>query len=867
MGEQGEGKDRAHGQLMLERVDVQGLEKVFGGLKPFHDTNWLERGRQTCASVCVVRNGAAPLGSGFLVGPDLVLTAFHVVAEVFAGSVDARELRFVFDHALGADDAPLPTVEALVAEDWQQAFSEVEALDFALIQLERDVGRSYLPLTSTVYEFDEHPGLVIVQHPQGAPRKLAFKDDEVASVSADGQRLQHKVPTDGGSSGSPVLSFETWGLVGLHHGWEEGKNIGIPIWVIAEDEHLKAAVRESIARRPVAAPDERRAKLEQAAGLLRDQRYGERVKGRRLLRETQSKHPNVPLAEDIVQLLLAQCRQGTSDEQQSAYETVHALRLDERARAAATTRWLGHETPDAVCTAIIQLFEEDEAGFASLCTMLESVAPDEPAMLVRIEQALRCMQHHLHLGTGGQTPERLTQIASRFRAERLAPVVTAIFVNITGNLPPEFVGGRHTDEPRPNKIRTLFRYWYVLATPLLLAGLGLGIKLPIDTRDDDAPAIVTSHDASHADDGSTHVADRPGAPVSESVGWVALPPGDANAPRLRYRRVASTTDLPDRPPGAGTFRIHMLDVGSGLSILVEGPDFTLLYDAGTMDAGVHVDSYMPYLSAVASRHQARSHCQSSSFKTTFKIDHVVLSHAHVDHFRFLPEVLRCFDARNLWDSGYASSAALYLELIASLAKVEGIAYHTLGGPPPDRRVGRGNRAVTLPPTVAWTAFAERDAISLGNDATLHFLAARKDGTDVNDMSLVVRLELGGASVLLTGDAGVGVEARLLKESPQLLDADVFQVAHHGSTKASSWAFVQAVHPRIALLSAGPKLFSGKVVTAEETLSTVNAFIGTGAKVLRSDAHDAACDVTPIGGGTGPSGCDNWLVEIQTGVNP
>lgn len=861
---------------MLERVDVQGLEKVFGSLKPFHDTSWLERGRQTCASVCVVRNGSAPLGSAFLVGPDLVLTAFHVVADVFAGTVDAGELRFVFDHALGPDDAPLQALEVRAAEDWQQSWSDVEKLDFALIRLDRDLGRSFLPLPAAVYAFADHPGLVIVQHPRGAPRKLAFKDDEIAIVSADGQRLYHQVPTDGGSSGSPVLSFETWGVVGLHHGWDTGRNVGIPIWLIAADARVKAAVRESIKRRPVDHHD-RRAKLEHAVALLRDGRYGERVKGRRLLRETRAKDPDIPLPDDVAQLVLTQCGQGTSDEQQSAYETVHALGLDARARAVASARWLDRETPDAVCTAILQLFAEDEAGLAALCTMLESAAPDVPEMLARIEQALRCVQHHLHLGTGGQTPERLTRIASRFRAEQLASVVTAIFVDITGKPPPGFAEGRRQREPKPSTPRRLLRRWYLFASPLLVGGLVLGIKFLLDTTrrgsTPDAPTDVTTEDISDGSDDESapnFVDDRPKAPIHdpEAVGWVALPPGDADAPRLRYRRVVSAADLPEHPPGAGTFRVHMIDVGSGLSLLVEGSDFALLYDAGTMDRTVKVATYMPYLAAVASRHQARSHCQSSSFQTTYKIDHVVLSHAHEDHFSFLPEVLRCFEVRNLWDSGYVPGSTRYRALIAALATVEHITYHTLGGPPPDRTVGSAPQAVTLPASVKWTPFGEHDAIPLGKDATLRFLAARKDGgaTDVNDMSLVVRLELGGASVLLTGDAGEKVEQRLLRESPHLLDADVFQVGHHGSRRASSLAFVRAVHPRIALLSAGPKLFAGKVVTAEETLQTVNAFVGTGAKVLRTDSHDPTCDVTPLGGGSGPNGCDNWLVEIQTAPN-
>jgi S1-C subfamily serine protease len=60
--------------------------------------------------------------------------------------------------------------------------------------------------------------VVIVQHPDGLPKKLALAHNVVQYVDED--VLQYWTDTDAGSSGSPVFD-ERWELVGLHHRWVE----------------------------------------------------------------------------------------------------------------------------------------------------------------------------------------------------------------------------------------------------------------------------------------------------------------------------------------------------------------------------------------------------------------------------------------------------------------------------------------------------------------------------------------------------------------------------------------------------------------------------------------------------------------------
>ena len=90
---------------MTAILTVQGLEKRFGG--SFLGSEWLQRGAELAARVCVVRLNSAPRGTGFLVGPDLVLTCRHVIAPVLDEGRSLSDLRFVFDHARGPDGSPM----------------------------------------------------------------------------------------------------------------------------------------------------------------------------------------------------------------------------------------------------------------------------------------------------------------------------------------------------------------------------------------------------------------------------------------------------------------------------------------------------------------------------------------------------------------------------------------------------------------------------------------------------------------------------------------------------------------------------------------------------------------------------------------
>jgi len=69
----------------------------------------------------------------------------------------------------------------------------------------------------------------------------------------------------------------------------------------------------------------------------------------------------------------------------------------------------------------------------------------------------------------------------------------------------------------------------------------------------------------------------------------------------------------------------------------------------------------------------------------------------------------------------------------------------------------------------------------------------------NDDSLVLLITYGETSALLAGDVEKRMERFLVTESPR---ADLLKVAHHGSNTSTTGELLAAVHPKVAVISAG-----------------------------------------------------------------
>lgn len=249
------------GLLSNQRLEtVVQLSNRFLNVQP-----WLERLGEIIGQVCRVDIKGEGTGTGFLVGPDMVMTNYHVVEKVINGvdGVQPADVTLRFDFKMLNDGQTINSGAVFgLAEDWLADASpyhprersgdmgtEVprpDQLDYALLRTagrpgESAVGKTVLPppgedprgwlQVKADHKFDPGTPLFIVQHPLTAPLKLALETDAVVGVNGNQTRVNYRTNTVFGSSGSPVFD-QNWDLVALHHGFEPGHNQGIPFAAI-----------------------------------------------------------------------------------------------------------------------------------------------------------------------------------------------------------------------------------------------------------------------------------------------------------------------------------------------------------------------------------------------------------------------------------------------------------------------------------------------------------------------------------------------------------------------------------------------------------------------------------------------------------
>jgi hypothetical protein len=247
------GKDR-------ERLDEGSLQKTVRLRAGYADLGpWLETFIARKHQVCRIEDAAQPLGTGFLVERDLVLTNYHVVDAYIDKGRSTAELACRFDYAVETGETNQGVVKRLAeGAGWivdHAKFSPFdtgdrgglpapEELDYALIRLKEPAGddpgqtgkaRGWINVSLLPKPVEPKDICFILQHPKGDPVKVAT--GAVTFVNANATRVRYDTNTDSGSSGSPCLDVKL-DLVALHHGGDPDTsrlaefNQGIPIQAI-----------------------------------------------------------------------------------------------------------------------------------------------------------------------------------------------------------------------------------------------------------------------------------------------------------------------------------------------------------------------------------------------------------------------------------------------------------------------------------------------------------------------------------------------------------------------------------------------------------------------------------------------------------
>lgn len=226
-------------------VFSNGLERTIREDNPALNINiWRIRLTELEVRVCRVDINGSASGTGFLIAKDLVLTNYHVVMKILDGTHSASSLSCRFDYKILANGtvqdgirvslatgqeipvySPCTPAELTIFPD--STLPTSDQLDFALLRLSRQFGNEplagpdspirgweVLPKNPVTVMADQ--GIIIAQHPQGEPMKLAIDTQSVIGPNANETRVRHRTNTEGGSSGSPVFDM-LFNLVALHH--------------------------------------------------------------------------------------------------------------------------------------------------------------------------------------------------------------------------------------------------------------------------------------------------------------------------------------------------------------------------------------------------------------------------------------------------------------------------------------------------------------------------------------------------------------------------------------------------------------------------------------------------------------------------
>jgi V8-like Glu-specific endopeptidase len=216
---------------------------------------WIARGLKEARRVCRIEKDRNALGTGFLVGPDLVLTNWHVVKHALPGN-NTDDLACRFDFAVDPGGGTGNGEEIDVAASGIVAFSPCSAaeltatpdvpppkaneLDYALLRLSSPAGasRGWMDPMRDAQKLGVEAPILIIQHPAAAPLKLAMDTEAVIGEMFGGLRLRYRTNTDHGSSGAPCLAMD-WSLVALHHLGDPAVgppifNQGVPIGLIRD---------------------------------------------------------------------------------------------------------------------------------------------------------------------------------------------------------------------------------------------------------------------------------------------------------------------------------------------------------------------------------------------------------------------------------------------------------------------------------------------------------------------------------------------------------------------------------------------------------------------------------------------------------